>query len=117
VWCDGESLRYESCYGPAEVCGWAGVGVGYDCIAAGCGNGVVDAGEACDFGSGNDQRHRYRGGEGSSCGHDRQEVCDAGCGTLRTRENGLLSDCDAGDFCDWGIDCWMSGDNGSCTCG
>lgn len=82
-----------------------------------CGNGIIEATEQCDFGAGNDAATMYRGGDGSSCGDDWQEVCDAGCGTWRTLENkGLEWDCDVHDWCDEGLDCWMSSTDGGCVC-
>lgn len=87
---------------------------GCECTAV-CGNGWVEAGEACDFGEGNGDRTIYFGGDGSACGPDDQAVCNAGCGAELTRENGGLNDCDAGDDCSMGWDCWMGGDGG-CAC-
>lgn len=82
-----------------------------------CGNGVIEATEQCDFGAGNDAATIYRGGDGTSCGDDWQEICDAGCGTWRTLENkGIAWDCDLHDWCDEGLDCWMSPVDGGCVC-
>lgn len=87
---------------------------GCECSAR-CGNGWVEAGEACDYGDGNRTAAIYLGGDGSSCGWDAQSVCDAGCGAELTRENGGLGDCDAYDDCSVEYDCWMGWDGG-CAC-
>jgi hypothetical protein len=80
-----------------------------------CGNGWLEAGEACDYGEGNRTSTIYLGGDGTSCGWDTQSACTEGCAAELTRENGGLADCDAGEDCSIGIDCWMSWD-GACTC-
>ncbi len=83
-----------------------------------CGNGAIEATEQCDFGAGNDGATLYRGGDGWSCGDDLQEVCEAGCGRWLTLDNGGLDhDCDIHDWCDQGMDCWMSSATGGCECG
>ncbi len=93
----------------------------------GAGSGDPESGEACDLGGGSGSR--YCGGDSSSCGPDRQDICSNNCQTYTPKSE--MDNCDAfqnsllpGDQCTSYCnaagdvvkrDCYMTS-TGACTC-
>jgi 3D (Asp-Asp-Asp) domain-containing protein len=101
-WCENGVLRTADCASDGRTCGWTDDSVGYDCLgsagpAAGCGNGVCDAGEtasSCPADCGGSVAPVC--GDGRCDAGETAAACPADCGSSAAP---LCGDgrCDAGE--------------------